>query len=193
MRITIVLLLLVSQFITLNAQKHDFNWLFGNSRVNQNNAEVNNILFDFHPQPVEVFNIDTADLQFYFQRAAVSDFEGNLLFYSNGCDIQNAAHQIMENGDSLNVGETHDYYCDVEEGWGVFPGSVQSMLALPQPKHDSIWYLFHIGYNASFFGGGPGKRYCSKINMNANNGLGQVLERNVVLDTLWRIKCRLLR
>ncbi|GIV32304.1 MAG: hypothetical protein KatS3mg030_610 [Saprospiraceae bacterium] len=34
----------------------------------------------------------------------MSDAEGHLLFYSNGCEVMNWAHQLVENGDSINPG-----------------------------------------------------------------------------------------
>ncbi|MFN0175821.1 MAG: PKD domain-containing protein [Saprospiraceae bacterium] len=38
----------------------------------------------------------------------MSDFNGKPIFYSNGCTIQNASHELMQNGDSLLL---NDYRC----------------------------------------------------------------------------------
>ncbi|MDO8368948.1 MAG: hypothetical protein Q7T20_19275 [Saprospiraceae bacterium] len=41
----------------------------------------------------------------------MSDQEGNLIFYTSGCYVVNAAHEIMENGDSINPGNVQQYIC----------------------------------------------------------------------------------
>lgn len=94
--------------------------------------------------------------------ASISDTCGNLLFYTNGDTIWNAINQPMANGTGL-MG------C-----WS----STQTALIIPQPGNDSLYYLFTVdcGENA----GANGLRY-NRINMNLNGGLGDVIEKNVLV------------
>ncbi|MFC5269532.1 gliding motility-associated C-terminal domain-containing protein [Adhaeribacter terreus] len=89
--------------------------------------------------------------------ATISDKQGNLLFYTDGQTIWNRLHQQMANGTGL-LGSN---------------GSTQSALIVPQPGNDSLYYLFtsdeNIAGNST-----NGIRY-NIININANNGLGEVL------------------
>ena len=94
----------------------------------------------------------------------MSDAAGNLIFYSNGLNVFNNNHDIMENGDSINAGEYAEKWPD--EGYGTF----YSMLALPM--FNNIYYMIHTRILpdecAPFYGG---EILYTKIDMNQNNGL----------------------
>ncbi|PHI18355.1 hypothetical protein CEQ90_18435 [Lewinellaceae bacterium SD302] len=165
------------------AQKSDFQWVFGTERVEGSSFEINNIQIDFNERPAKVSEIDSIDIEFYNQRTAISNTEGHLIFMSNGCSINDRFGNMMVNGDSLNPGFVHDYYCDEIEGWNVYPGARQTMLALPQPEHDSIWYLFYIDTEIIPSVTTRHLQY-SIINTNRQNGLGEVMQKNIKLDTL---------
>ncbi len=100
----------------------------------------------------------------------------SLLFYTNGCWIANFTHEMMENGDSLNPGEiTFNYY---PHGLRVR----QSHIILPMPGHPGKYYLFHLRldyHDELILALMP--FYYSVIDMEENNGLGKVLEKNVVI------------
>ena len=79
------------------------------------------------------------DIKFWLKASTVmSDAEGHLLFYSNGCEVMNWAHQLVENGDSINLGPIHDEFCD--HG---YPAS-QGILALPWPGDSTKYCLLHL-------------------------------------------------
>ncbi len=61
--------------------------------------------------------------------AIMSDSMGKLLFYSNGCYIANASHQMMTNSDSLAHGLLESSFCNS----GGNP-LTQGMIALPKGK-----------------------------------------------------------
>lgn len=100
--------------------------------------------------------------------ASYSDNEGNLLFYTNGVLVYTKAHEMMENGDGLFGHST----------------STQSVVIVPKPSADSIYYLFTVNGIASI---APANRHgfnYSIVDMRENDGLGAVVEKNVnIRDT----------
>lgn len=98
--------------------------------------------------------------------ATISDKEGNLLFYSNGSVVWNKKHQKMKNGTGL-MGQQI---------------AAQSCIIAQQPKHPNIYYLFTV----SDWQNNSGSLSYSIIDMSKENGLGEV----VVKNTLMNSKCR---
>jgi Secretion system C-terminal sorting domain len=161
----------------LQAQdKYDYIWLFGYGSNTQDST--------FGGTDIN-FNNNPATLDYVFREpdigtnnASICDAEGNLLFYTNGCFIADASHQIMMNGDTINPGIVYDEWCDNS----TYP-TVQDCFILPKPGSDSLYYLFHkaveivsvpfLIYN--------NKIYYSLVDMSLNNGLGAVIEKNVLL------------
>ncbi len=104
--------------------------------------------------------------------ASICDTSGNLLFYTNGKSVWNKEHQIMANGDTLNASQQIN----------------QNSVIVPKPKSDSIYYLFTINTFDSLMG----LNY-SVVNMNQENGLGRMVEKNIpvtknVLEKIAAIK-----
>ncbi len=101
--------------------------------------------------------------------ATISDSTGNLLFYTNGVTVWNKNHQILTNGEGL-TGDT---------------SSTQSALIVPQPANDSIYYIFTTDELSVDTNGNitehDGFRY-SLVNMNKNNGDGEIIIKNVLLS-----------
>ena len=89
--------------------------------------------------------------------STICDEQGNLLFYTEGSVIFNANHTVMDNGDGLLGSQS----------------SAQSSLILSDPVTPGLYYLFCVGYRTPV--------YYSVINMNANNGEGSVLMKNISL------------
>ena len=180
----IVLLLLLMPLSFVMAQKYDFNWLYGEQLDNYPATdEVTNLYFNFNNQPVTYGAVDTIDMVFYFTRTAVSDRDGNLLFYANGCEIKDRLGNVMPNGTNLNPGDVHDNYCPSGD-WDTYPGGPQSMLSIPQPgTNDSVWYIFHLDIEFSAEYQGSRNLYYSVIDLRLNDGLGAVTEKNVSIAT----------
>lgn len=174
MVLTLLVLCLYAPILPAQDQ-HDYTWLLGS---NNNNPAgffgADYIHFDQGVPTVQFF-VSPMDL---WVPCIMSDEHGNLLFYTNGCKILNKQHALMENGDNINSGSTHDLYC-INTGYP----AVHSLMALPYPGHDEQYFLFHqrdygdtYNYDLLF----------SRIDMKANGGQGKVLEKNVGLihDTL---------
>lgn len=94
--------------------------------------------------------------------ASISDEKGQILFYTNGITVYNRQDQVMLNGDSLagNI------------------SAFQSSIVIPVPGNDSIFYIFTT--DAVENGFANGYRY-SIVNMNRDNGNGEVIVKNVLL------------
>ena len=93
--------------------------------------------------------------------SSICDKSGRLLFYTNGNKVWNRNHNLMVNGDTLNGSQLVN----------------QNSVALPLPKSDSIYYLFTLNDYDSL----RGFNY-SKIDMSTDNGLGSIIEKNVVIS-----------
>lgn len=111
--------------------------------------------------------------------ATISDFEGNLLFYTDGKTVWNAKHHIMPNGNGL-LGHS---------------SSTQSAIIIPNPTIPNIYYIFTVDEpNPSNADDNPltswddgvndGLNY-TEVNMNLAGGLGDVnpLKKNIHLIT----------
>lgn len=180
--------LLLAAFFCMSliySQNHDFHWLFGDYWVGTNTNEVQNISIDFRDRPASVNAIDSIDAIFYFPISVIADEAGeNLLFYSNGCEVKDRFGDIMPHGDTLTPGFVHDWYCDPIDGWNTYPGGPQSILSLPQPGSDSLWYLFHKKRFFMETGAGVSTTYASVIDMSQNDGKGDIIAKSVLKDTL---------
>ena len=108
-RILFILSMITISFGTLFSQdKSDYKWLFGANYIVDLKIVEGNII-DFNNKG----RIDT--VHFYDtvanHNAEISDKEtGNLLFYYNGCRVVDSTFNLMENGDSINFGETWKHY-----------------------------------------------------------------------------------
>ncbi|WP_093203381.1 T9SS type A sorting domain-containing protein [Siphonobacter aquaeclarae] len=96
--------------------------------------------------------------------AVVSDaVSGRLLFYSDGQNVWDSGHQLMPNGERLKGSHT----------------STQSALIVPFPGHDGQYFLFSV---KAYDDGPDGGLYSSLVDINLRNGLGDVTEKNQLLE-----------
>ena len=95
--------------------------------------------------------------------STISDFNGNLLFYSDGITVWNRNHLVMPNGIGLSGNSS----------------STQSALIVPKPNDNNIYYIFTVDAD----GGSNGLQY-SEVNMSLDSGLGDITaNKNIVLHT----------
>ena len=93
----------------------------------------------------------------------MSDSLGNLLFYSDADTIFTAQHTVMENGLDF-----------------VGASGQQSNSIVQWPESDSLYFVF----KAPNLGDGMGLTY-NIVDISKNNGLGEVIEKDVLLNYAW--------
>ncbi len=94
--------------------------------------------------------------------SSISDYNGNLLFYTDGITIWNRNHQPMPNGTGL----------------GGHTSSTQSGIIVPSPASPDIYYVFTVDEAGKL----KGLQY-NIVDMASDGGLGDVILKNVLLRT----------
>lgn len=106
-------------------------------------------------------NIARSELYSVEGGASVSSGSGNLLFYTDGLRVWDRSHNFMPNGTGLAGGQG---------------SATQAALIVPRGKSERWYYIFTVDEGA-----GPlGLRY-SLVDMQANMGQGDVVEKNTPL------------
>lgn len=174
--------------LSLSAQKHDYQWLFGyGNRVASTDTNFGGIILDFNDTPTAlVKHVRLSDIN--EDNVSYSDNNGKLLFYSNGGDIFDSQDSIMLNGDSINFG--NDWEVELIETSERYRGLriIQGMLALPAPSDSSGAYLFHYSVHLCILSDTSeayltDTSFYSLIDFKGNNNLGKVIKKNQVLNS----------
>lgn len=160
MKFLILLIFYFNLSLTFAQIRRDAVWCFGDS-----------VQIDFNQQSPVISSCSTVGRG---TACSIADSLGNLLFYSHtfyvpmwlsGADnlgiIWNSNGGIMQNGDSI-----------IGEAW------YQEMVIVPYPGNSNLYYLFHTGVISY------GEIYYSLIDISLNNGLGKVIQKNILLDSL---------
>jgi hypothetical protein len=182
MRFSLLLLTLSMLGSAAYTQQYDNNWILGGGS--------NAIQLDFSMgfpsiTEIEIFgNMGASSV-------TMSNAAGELIFYTNGCDIYNAEHQkIYNNGAGINPGTPHQVQCDqAPTSDKAYTAGFQSTIALAHPGDSTRYYLVHKGieyYEDNGFDVRTNKLYFTEIEMSLDEGLGGVIQKNKVLieDTL---------
>jgi len=155
MRLLFVFILLLSY--NLYGQKESYNWFFGVHAAisfNTPNGE---------PEVLEHSRLNTLE-----GVSAISDTEGNLLFYTDGVYVWNSIHERM-NKDTLLFG----HY-----------SSTQSALIVKLPGINSLYYIFtadageYVDMIDSIKAENRGLCY-TIVDASLNNGLGEIIAYNI--------------
>jgi hypothetical protein len=171
---------LIATSITAFAQlKHDYVWTMGYGKIgpSQIGYPFGGVVMDFNDSPLSLtlteYIIDSPN-------AAISDKNGRLVAYTDGCRIINRKHKLMFNGDTLNPGEVYNEFCSIVS----YP-LWQSTLFLPKPESDSLYYLFHIRDDDMFHD--PMNLMYSVLDASGDNGDGIVRSKNnsILSDSLY--------
>jgi gliding motility-associated-like protein len=151
--LTALIILISLCSIQTSAQKSAHTWYFGKKA---------GIDFNSNP-PVKLTN---SALQTIEGTSCFSDpTTGAILFYTNGDSIWNKNHQPMPNGFGL----------------GGHYSTTQSAVIIPDPGNNNRYYVFTVYAQANLYGpfccGSGGLNY-NIVDMNADNGLGDVIVKN---------------
>ncbi len=152
------------------AQMHDNHWIFGYNYDSPTNN--NGTLLHFEKGYPE-FKVENVKHDFGLYGIICSDSMGNLLFHTNGRQIRNRLHDIMEGGDTINPGPIWTDYPDD------YPTSTGG-LSVPAPGLPNHYYVLHTSASYNFLIPFP-ILYYSLIDMDQNGGLGKVISKNNVL------------
>jgi len=166
---------------SLKAQvKFDYSWVFGYPTDTGSNEDYNGTLLSFNsfPPALAWFDIPFA----LDATSAISDSSGNLLFYTNGCDIANRNHKVMANGDEINKGGlAYEQDClgsISSTGYNYGYSTHKGALILPWPGQPQRYALFHLHkpdhVSRQFI---QNLKY-TVIDMSLDFGLGAVTEKN---------------
>ncbi|RLD90005.1 MAG: hypothetical protein DRJ09_05575 [Bacteroidetes bacterium] len=101
--------------------------------------------------------------------AVMSDSLGNLLFYSDGDKIYNKNYSPMLNGEVL---------------MGDDPEVTQRVVIVQKPESSHLFYVFFVGIGSWSSTGIFGFWYCL-VDMNGDNGLGEVTKKNILINAAW--------
>jgi hypothetical protein len=146
---------------TSNAQLYGAQWMVGpnTSRIDfRNDTVINDSITKL------MYTTGT--------NAAICDGSGNFLYYTNGIYVAGSNGDSLLNGNGLNPCSYTSAHA--ENGLPL----QQAALFLPMPDNNRYFYLFHFSGDTT--GGRPGTLYYSIIDKEGNNGLGEVIRKNVV-------------
>jgi len=170
MRLLHTLFLFFASLPLTTAQMHDNYWIFGYNHDSPTNN--NGTLLHFENDYPE-FRVEDMKHDFRLYCIVCSDSTGNLLFHTNGRQIRNRLHDIMEGGDTINPGPIWTDYPNE------YPSPV-SGLSVPAPGLPNHYYIIHVSASYDFLIPFP-ILYYSLIDMNQNGGLGKVISKNNIL------------
>lgn len=180
MRVLIFLLcgLLFSSPHNLYGQHHDNIWILSD--------RDDSVIIDFSTGQPTV-TLDNMDIVFEYASTYIANEMGELAFYTNGCQVKNANRTLMQNGSHLNPGEVYDEYC-VFSQTKRYPHGIQASLSLPWPERESQYLILHKLSEFVYDSMGilmdvvAPRILTTHVDMDANDGLGRVVEKNVILE-----------
>jgi Secretion system C-terminal sorting domain len=179
MKFYMTLFLSLATLLIYAQSKHDYTWLMGIQPGGQDYPIncMNILSFNNNKLTIEK---ELIDVQMFVSNASCSDNDGNLLFYTNGCYVKDANNNIMPNGEHLNPGLIYDDNCP-DYGY-IAQGGI---IILPAPGDSNKYFVLHQA--AEVFNISPFVRinrlYYSKVDMQLNNGMGGVVQKNQILLT----------
>ncbi|MDQ3141148.1 MAG: hypothetical protein M3Q56_02755, partial [Bacteroidota bacterium] len=115
------------------SQRYDFNWVFGYAG-GQGDTRWGTTKVDFNQGNPLITFIPQGKLYLYDANASIADQDGNLLYYSNGYDVEDANFKKVQG--ATNLGTRY---------WG--DGGLvcnQGVMFLPMPSNANNYYLFYV-------------------------------------------------
>ncbi len=184
-RIFKIMVLLLLEAPCLLGQKEDYHWILGyNLFKPTSDTTYGRCEFIFSDISRKIIKSQNTINKLDFTNASISDSLGNLLFYTNGLEVYNRNYQVMPNGDDLNPGEFATNNEDL--GYTLIGGAI----ILPWPDHNNMYFIIHHTTERDFVKQDwhAGNMLTTLVDMNLNNGLGDVIYKNksIFADSLSR-------
>jgi PKD domain len=121
--------------------KRDNSWVLGYNPDTFDLGEVVHEIFDFNSNDVIFNEIQHDGLPISSMNGTMSDENGQMLFYSNGCSIYSNNEEPVQGAVKINLGPLHESICD---GGGYL--AQQGMLILPLNKDKFLSAYINLGY-----------------------------------------------
>jgi PKD repeat protein len=176
-KIIVCILLQVAALAPAIGQKHDFNWILGTDSLVGDKLSFQE--YDLRIVPIN------KNFPFLTTNSTMSSLSGEYIFSFNSWGIHDKENGIMDNSDGLLLGDIPVLY---DNFGGPF---TQGSLALPSQKDTDQFLLFYWDFEEYIYApdspyAAPYHLYMAKIDQSGNNGLGSVVEKNIILvsDTL---------
>ena len=170
----IAILIFYNITFSFSQGKEDYVWLFGHDSRFASGIESYKFDFNKGSSPDSIRGL--LPLQFFGNNASICDKDGNLLFYTNGCHVADATHNVMSNGSGLNDGIWVEEF--MQDTCGEYRGT-QDIMILSDPNSEDGNYIIHKTIEI----GDPRYRSLrySYVDQNLNFGNGDVTEKNIVI------------
>ena len=125
----------------LSAQsKNGNNWVLGS--LVEIPDFVHGTLIDFNDPDSIVVSPFTKDMDMFVTNSSMSNSDGDLIFYSNGCFIENKENEVLLGGESILPGQfTDSGSCEVS-GYTI----INATVSLPAPCHEDLYYVFNLDF-----------------------------------------------
>ncbi|MEP7197863.1 MAG: T9SS type A sorting domain-containing protein [Saprospiraceae bacterium] len=169
-----IAILFILPFLLTAQGKRDYIWLLGGSNSFIDDTNFYRFTLDFNKSP-RVINRVTKDFRIHQNNGSICDKNGNLLMYTSGCNISDRLFRPMPNG-KINEGIGWDFSCKSGD-YIAFNG----ILILPLPGNESKYIVLHKfkEYDIDTIAGVTiTKLLYSVVDMNQNNGFGDLISKN---------------
>jgi hypothetical protein len=134
--------------------------------------------------------------------------EANVWYFPHGCglDFNSGIPEVLYDGQSLSGftsatisdssgqflftvdwGGVYGEHGIIENGFGLFPPSISGLAIVKWPGRNGMYFII----TAADQNGPHGGLYYSIVDMNQNNGWGEVTEKNIPIDSGWDVSDRI--
>lgn len=186
--------LILCEYLAFSQSTLDLNrnkvWRIGDRYLNGN---YGNTVINFNSGSPQM-SIGQVNCGFSQNSSGICDASGNEIIVTNGSMTLDKNFQQVMNCDTFPRGS---YAASQGVNAKYFGTNIpQTTLILPQPSNDSIYYIFHTDANSRLFSSYQiygneiipdmyrlvyGKLYCTIINTNRNNNLGEAVSNNTIV------------
>jgi len=115
--------------------KYDYQWIFSLNTLIEPGIE--GMIIDFNDGKREVIKILTHQ-RIGLNNASICHPNGQLKYYTNGCEIYDSTYLVINQGININPGDNHDTWCPL----GEYPSNA-NVLFLQDPGDENGYYLIH--------------------------------------------------